>query len=386
MSNAVEFVKKHIVLVLVALVVLGGGGTYIGIKVADMPFFCGMLCHNMQVHVDTYNANFHSKAGVICMDCHCPDQSFMGHLIEHVEASTFMVQNITKPYLEDEHGLHKGVKGFNEHEMNFKDEAKEKEVGEKCMQCHPSRIVLSYFMHVPEEKQDFLNANCRRCHTAITGLADTDATQAKSALYRIKDRPMNLPNVHPLHLGKNVLCTKCHSRVVHSNDPTSHTPAMDYCFRCHDDKKAPRSNCAACHVGIRNILKGEGTKELKGEAAPMGDLNCTDCHTKENLKVDTASCVGCHDDSYVGILKDYQKEYDQKLKELNAMYAQAKEKVSKAQRRGQAMSATIKDYRIAEYNLEYIKLDRSRGLHNHDLINNLIADCQTKFETVQSAL
>lgn len=66
--------KKAILIILIALVVIGVGGTSAVVKASDNPQFC-TLCHNMQPMYDSYHdsnllANSHAKAEVKCHDCH----------------------------------------------------------------------------------------------------------------------------------------------------------------------------------------------------------------------------------------------------------------------------------------------------------------------------
>jgi len=66
--------KKMLMIVLIACIILGGGG-FVGVqKASDNPAFC-TLCHNMQSYYDSWNdskllANKHAAAGVNCHDCH----------------------------------------------------------------------------------------------------------------------------------------------------------------------------------------------------------------------------------------------------------------------------------------------------------------------------
>ncbi|MBI4651486.1 NapC/NirT family cytochrome c [Candidatus Desantisbacteria bacterium] len=165
----IEWIKKNLVLTIVIVIVAGTVAFVAGIKLADKPFFCGMLCHEMQPHVDSLKANFHGAKDVICMDCHS-EQGFINHATEHLAALSLLGGHFSKSYLEDEFGFHKNVQGFNAEEMNFKgktDTEEEKKLLGKCAECHPNRMGTSYYMKVPEHKKEMITENCIRCHEEV---------------------------------------------------------------------------------------------------------------------------------------------------------------------------------------------------------------------------
>ena len=363
------WIKEHLKLVIVAGAVLGSIGFVIGIKIADQPFFCGLACHEMQPHVDTRAANFHGKNGVVCMDCHSK-QGFWHHAEEHIVSSWFVVPHITKVYLEDEHDIHANVEGFDKEAWSFRGKVgtpAEKEIFKECKKCHPNRLETSYYMKVPEEKHELISNNCKRCHSAIASQAEEDTEAAKAALYKegIK-APRGLPNVHPLHLGMDILCVKCHSRVVHSTDPSRHTPGMERCVRCHNGEDAPFDDCKMCHIGIKKIFAGNSAKGIEETESPMVDIECLECHNaKKYYKVSGQTCAECHDDeSYARKIPELQGIYNEKFALATKAHDKAQAGLERARRHGKDVSAIISVFKEGEYNYKLAGLDGSHGVHN----------------------
>ncbi|MBI5418261.1 ammonia-forming cytochrome c nitrite reductase subunit c552 [Candidatus Poribacteria bacterium] len=411
----IEWIKKNLVLAIVIAIALGVVGLVGGIKVADMPFFCGMLCHEMQPHVDSLAANFHGKNGVICMDCHSK-QGFINHTLEHMVSAKLMIPHLSKVYLEDEHGRHKDVKGFNAEEMNFRgkvDSPVEEEMFKKCLTCHPERLSKSYYMKAVHHMEEVVTANCKRCHTGIAGSGIENAEEAKKLLTnfekpllvevatgelvdsdaakRLTDarelfngftRPQKLANVHPLHIGKDILCVKCHNRVVHSNHPQKHTPTMDVCFACHNKGgKAPEVECPVCHIGQANLFAGVKAKDIAESPAFMKDIACTDCHIN-NMKFDVSACVGCHDDSYKDKLAEFKNNYKTKFEAVSKQY----EEINKALEEGKSLGQAAATFKRATFNFKYAGNDGSKGMHNPDFTDALLTKSQEDFTEVQKAL
>ncbi|MBI5787657.1 MAG: NapC/NirT family cytochrome c [Candidatus Schekmanbacteria bacterium] len=386
------WIKRNLLVVLILLAVMGGAGLYVGITIADQPFFCGLLCHEMQPHVDSFRANFHGKSGkVVCMDCHAVP-GFWHHVEDHVLASVFVIPHITKVYLEDEQNIHANVPEFNKEEMNFKGKTpkEEKELFAKCKVCHPNRLEFSYFMKVPEDKHTIITNNCKRCHPAIANQREEDTAKAKAALYQEGMRaPRGMPNVHPLHLGMNVHCNKCHNRVVHNVNPAESPKAMHDCTGCHNGTDAPFGDCKMCHVGIKKIFEGNSGRGVDVLASPMADINCPDCHNAEKkYKVNAQACVDCHGDEEHGQKKinELQGAFNENLTKVTALYEASREKIDFAQRRGKDVSPVVSIFKEGEYNYKLAKLDASHGVHNPEHTKALLEAAEHTFTEVKNML
>lgn len=380
------WLKKYWILV----VILGGlqaiPATYLGVYMADRPWFCALMCHNMVPHYETFAASSHGKNAVggdmTCMDCHSK-QGFFNHLTEHVVASQFMIPNITKPYLYDHTDIHKNVEGFKKKEWDFRGKSyvEEKELFKECQkECHTKRIGLSYFMLPTAHGYELINDNCRRCHEQIAQQAEVDLEKAKALLHEVSPQnpwkypePQALPNMHPLHLGMGVECVTCHSRIIHSTEADKkHTPGMERCFRCHDNEKAARDNCPACHVNPRDLfagVKGQGIEEMPGM---MVETECTECHSEDDAyKVFPEVCVDCHDEDYPQNIVDWRKKWEDNYKDTRKTYNKVKTLLEKRHRAGRSVSTVSPIFKKAEYNYWYAARDNSRGIHNPDFTEAL---------------
>ncbi len=384
------WIRKHIMLVLVLAAIGGGVGLYVGITIADQPFFCGMLCHEMAPHVDSRAANFHGKNGVTCMDCHA-GVGFWHHVEDHVVSSVFVIPSVLKTYLADEHHIHADVPGFNSEEWSFRDKtpAQEKKIFKECKRCHPNRLEKSYYMKLPEDKHALVSSNCKRCHPAIAKQAEGDTEKAKAALYKegIK-APRGLPNVHPLHLGMDIYCVKCHSRVVHSTDPTKHTPGMERCVRCHDGENAPFDDCKICHIGIKKIFEGKTARGIEETPSPMVDIDCLECHNAQReFTVSGQACVDCHEEeSYRTAIAELQAVYNAKFEKATKAYNKAKEGLKKTSRKGKDTSGIASVFKEGEYNYKLAALDGSHGVHNLEFTTPLLDRVIETFNEVNNMI
>jgi len=394
LPGILEWAKKYWILLILAGIPGIVGGTYVGIYMADRPWFCALMCHNMVPHYETFKASRHGRKALngdmTCMDCHA-EPGFFNHMFEHIVASRFMITNVTKPYLHDHADIHQNVKGFKKEEWDFRGKSfsEEKEIFKECQkECHTKRIGKSYYMTPTEEGRELLNENCHRCHEQIAEQAEPKKEKAKQLLYVTPEpnpwrypEPQALPNVHPLHLGMNVGCVTCHSRVIHSTDADKkHTPGMERCFRCHDNKKASRDKCPACHVNPRDLfagVKGKGIEEMPG---PMVEIECMECHLEENAyKVLPSVCVDCHDEDYPENIMEWRKAWEENYKVAKRNYTKVKRQLDKWRRAGRSTSLINPIFRNAEYNYWYAARDSSRGIHNPDF-------AQALFESANNGL
>ena len=395
LPGLLAWARKYWLLLVIVAIPSIMGGTYVGIMMADQPWFCALMCHNMVPHYETFTATRHGQkalgGSMNCMDCHSK-QGFFNHLIEHVVASKLVIPNITKPYLYDHLHTHRDVKGFNSEELDFRGKtyAEEKEIIEKCQEkCHTRRVGESYFMQTIGHTRHIVNENCLRCHEQIAELAEPNKKKAKKLLHEEAEPnqwsypgPRALPNIHPLHLGMDKHnCVVCHSRVVHSTEPAKqHIPAMERCFRCHDNKKASRDNCPACHVNPRNLFAGVQGKGIEETPAYMVETECMECHLEENdYKVVPQVCVDCHDEDYPKYIVEWRKKWEDNYEVATKSYKAVKKKVLKWRRGGRSIASINKIFKKAEYNYLYAARDNSRGIHNPDFTEELLVSANDGF-------
>lgn len=383
------WIKENLKTVIIVVVIGGIVAFYGGIKVADMPFFCGMLCHEMQPHVDSLKASKHGQNGVVCMDCHS-HPGFFNHAIEHIVSVSFVVPSIKKIYYEDEQNSHKNVQGFNKEEMDFqhKTPAERDKLAKECLKCHSVRLVGSYFMAVPEPKKEMMNENCHHCHEEIVESGEEDLERAKTLLTAETEKPAFIANVHPLHIGKDIYCAKCHNRVVHNNDPSILRIGMDNCMRCHNGEIAPTVECQGCHNGPKNVFAGTGAKDVTGSAGLMAEEDCTGCHNEdEAFKFSNEQCISCHDDAeYANTRKEWQATYTDSLTKTTVAYNAIEISFEKAQAEERTTPELEETYKKIEYNYAFVVNDRSKGVHNNEFTDSIFEDINTKIAEIKEAI
>ncbi len=389
----IGWIKKNLMLVIVVAAVLGSISFYVGIKVADQPWFCGLACHEMDPHYESLKANFHGKNGVVCMDCHSY-QGFFHHAEEHILASGLVVPHITKVYLNDHHSnFHANVPDFDMEGWDFKGKTirEQREIFKQCRRCHQNRLDKSYFMFMPKgEKDEMVTSNCKRCHPAVAKQAEEDTEKAKEALYKEgKNAPNKMPNVHPLHLGMDVYCNTCHNRVVHNNNPETSPMAMGDCTTCHDGENAPFEDCKMCHVGIKKIFDGNTGRGIEETASVMQDIECLDCHNSQRqYTVSSQACVDCHEDDSYGkpMIDDWQGVYNEKLALATKAYEKAKVNLKEADRKGKDVSGIVSVFKDGEYNYNLALIDGSHGVHNAEFTTPLLENAAKTFAEVNNMI
>ncbi|MDD5773340.1 MAG: hypothetical protein PHX78_07765 [bacterium] len=382
------WLKENLKTVIIVVVVGGIVAFYGGIKVADMPFFCGMLCHEMKPHVASLKANVHGGKNVICMDCHS-HQGFFNHATEHIKSLALLGGHFSKAYLEDEFDLHKNVQGFNKEEMDFKHKSKEEQdkIAKECLKCHPARMTGSYFMVQPEFKDKMMNENCHRCHEEIVKTGEKDIEKAKGLLSAETEKPAIIGNVHPIHIGKDILCTSCHNRVVHSVNPSVMKFGMDNCMKCHNGEKAPKVECKGCHNGPKNLFAGTGARDVKGSADFMAEQECTGCHNEtEAFKYSDELCTGCHDEGYAKTRQEWQSAYENNMAKASEGYKALKETFEKAKAENKVTAEIEEKFKKLEYNYAFVSIDRSRGVHNSEYSKSIFSDIDTKVNEIKEVL
>ena len=197
-------------------------------------------------------------------------------------------------------------------------------------------------------------------------------------------------------------CHSCHGEVghierfgetafLHEMHVTDHKVE---CFECHDEihhgdiaPKAPetidRGSCGACHVSShdanRLVFSGTGAVGVEDRPSRMYETNvvCSSCHTGRSdyrdpdaehgshgalsavASAGPVDCIHCHGIGYDGMLEDWQSVIGGELDRLEPMEAALAEALA-----GGASEDTQRLHQEARQNLELIRMDGSRGVHN----------------------
>ena len=269
-----------------------------------------------------------------------------------------------------------------------------------CILCHEMKPAhetwkKSFHGSITGSKED-----CLACHTKpgfggrilaklggilffwnhVTGNFDEDI-KAELPVYCVRsgchtdpwkmDRGSSIRVNHALHLAKGYACVVCHDRIAHGLDPEGlNLPTMkDFCFPCHNDEIASRSQCQYCHIYQDAMLQGaagEGIPPGVTSVHRMTRLTCVDCHTNGCVPKPAQTCLECHPES---LMQEQKQKQDQlwvssALKQLEEYLPKLEEGVLKAEDMGQDISQINSIYNLAKDVYGFLTADASEGAHN----------------------
>jgi len=174
---------------------------------------------------------------------------------------------------------------------------------------------------------------------------------------------------HALHISKGYACVICHDRIAHGFDPKGlNLPTMkDFCFPCHNDEIASRSQCQYCHIYQDAMLQGNA-----GEGIPSGDnsvhqttlLSCVDCHTNGCVPKPAQTCLECHSDSIVSQQEEERAWVLRSMRVLEESIPRLAQGIEKVEDMGQDISQINGIYTLVKDVYTFLKADGSRGAHN----------------------
>ncbi|HZD59199.1 MAG TPA: NapC/NirT family cytochrome c [Anaerolineae bacterium] len=225
LQNYYQNNQKKANILIIAVVALGLF-SYGALQFTSTPGFC-VRCHEMKPAFNNWKQSVHAE--ITCYDCHMPPGVF--NLLKH------KVSAMKELY------LHATV--YNK----------------------PNAPKI----HAKESKP--VNEACGKCHTFNRTMAFGGG--------------LNVP--HKLHIEKGLMCTTCHSRVVHGEgDVKSRKPKMETCMVCHDGKTAP-NRCTVCHTKLAVPTNHKQANWLQVHGQMSKTMNCNKCH---NWK--PGWCMQCH--------------------------------------------------------------------------------------------
>ncbi len=380
MSRFFAWCKRHLLIVTllaVGFIVVFG---FINIQILHMtsePEFCAM-CHPAQgvgplAEVDSWEHSGHSEAGVSCLDCH-GRPGVLGYLKAKIGGlkDTYMQLTISK-----------------EEKLKVLSNPKSELVPpEQCLFCHSDKGNEEY------RKQQKLPMQVVRMR-----MLDT----VKNPEFRIRK---GLPDImkdtfvggihfnHSFHIESfGFVCRDCHFGVVHN--PMTKTDRMNFCLMCHAENKdtsAPQlKDCTVCHEAQNNMNHGTGAKGVTGEASVMiqAGIGCQDCHTgvtRGAFRPTSSTCLGCHDNSYKEVFSTWESETTAMLKEAKAQRVDVEEALKNADEVHRNTTEAWKLYEKALYNLNLVKDDGTKGVHNVDYAQAILKSVQADFKAVMQEL
>ena len=170
---------------------------------------------------------------------------------------------------------------------------------------------------------------------------------------------------HNIHIEKNRLqCTNCHSNINRHGDTVM---KRSQCQDCHHSQR--ETDCVTCHQVQTHIY--DGTIEISEAVLPdimfESDVECEDCHKDDNEVISRAqarNCNNCHDDEYDDLVEEWQAQTKTKISAIknsllnldyDAIDEESRQKID-----------------IVLYGIEKIETDKSMGVHNIELITDLL--------------
>lgn len=185
-------------------------------------------------------------------------------------------------------------------------------------------------------------ASCAACHQGVNNLS-------------VKIFGHNFS--HGLHLEKTDLeCQTCHALTPQHGKLVA---TESTCASCHHDP--PAKTCHSCHEVQSRFFEGGKLFDLNIPADSMAEagIDCQSCHRPAKGKisrVDSQSCLECHEENYFQEFKDKQEEIRAKMKSIQAILAGLKNVSLTAGEK----TALEEDKRI----LEEMINEGSSGAHN----------------------
>jgi len=183
------------------------------------------------------------------------------------------------------------------------------------------------------------------------------------------DRGSRVRVNHALHISKGYGCVVCHDRIAHGSDPEGkNLPGMkDFCFPCHNDEIASRTNCQFCHIYQEAILNGNGGGGIpEGEISEhkVVNLNCINCHTEGCNPKPVEVCINCHSESYKTKYETEKRWVEESLKLLKEGIPNLEKGIKEAENMGQNITQLNGIYNLVKGVYTFIIADASKGFHN----------------------
>lgn len=294
--------------IIIAIIIVGGGFAALqSMHMTSSAKFC-RTCHaKEEVAVRgeyyTWRKGVHSEVGVSCLDCHGAP-GIQGYLKAHVVAG---IRSLYHEILTPEEEVIKDLTRYASTVEGAEHAASE----EACAFCHTdsanAEMRRNRVIKVAGEfrfMDEVVNPKFRK----EFGLNDVMSEGVSAGVE---------PN-HKAHTDAGIGCLNCHLGIGHSGERFK-KPEMETCFTCHDEVRATapqvpaNDSCETCHVEQKQIQQGTYVKDLPGDQWYMADLACSDCHESAFVRPNSNKCVSCHDDSYAGIMTDFQKSFNEKL-------------------------------------------------------------------------
>jgi hypothetical protein len=222
----------------------------------------------------------------------------------------------------------------------------------KCTVCHSREV---------HKKLTITSEGCESCHSTIK-------QAAKLATFQ------GMEFSHDLHSKKlNLNCATCHSKDVFKKG----TVENKACQSCHHQGKTLILDCKKCHVLQSEIYLGKFMSAASPQPDVMqaGGIECDACHvTKEQTVTSPGKekCAECHDKAYEDMHVEWQSDVTKTISELSQLMNSLKTASLPPERK--------KVLQESEALASSIKKDGSKGIHNYQLLSDLLAKRKKELE------
>jgi nitrate/TMAO reductase-like tetraheme cytochrome c subunit len=385
---------------------------------SSSPPFCKGLCHTMADEVDMWEISSHGKRGIDCVSCHFREGA-INYLINKIVA-----MNDVKNTLTGDMGRAMDEEEEFDNPEHLKYITEEQWEEEKLM----DDVVLPQYIHNPTKdhgagpsnfadengnwriqmhRYGFLwrivEENCRNCHSSRGNRGRHASKKVADFIVRntlltftdkVERRRKGIAIPHAFHLDRGIACIDCHQEVVHGpkelkDENGAVLPRMEICFRCHNDRRAPRE-CTLCHVAQKRMnlgIEGIGVEHADSYMYP-DNATCTDCHLEENdWKMKAQVCIDCHDDEEMGeTLHEWQSETADALAKLEVQFNRLRAALADARDKGRDIVSAEELFEDAYWNYSMVADDGTRGAHNIEYAEALLNASQEKLKLVDDML
>lgn len=366
-SNFAKTRPSLFVVCIIALVCILFFGTLEALHATSTSKFCGM-CHKDEPsgpggEYYTWEKNVHAYVNVGCIDCHGAPG-----LIGYMKAKMGGLKDLYGEIVySQEHKMEILTKGAIDI-----DYAAKLIPNNTCLFCHSDEVNKQVredtVMSIMGIKMRMIDKVVNPAFRELNGLPD---------LYTGKIVGVD-PN-HALHVKElNLSCANCHMGVAHGNE-FNNLSKMQTCFDCHDLERPklekPRmpinEDCVKCH---QLPLEEQEGKFLESKGIPetpwlMPSITgaCESCHVDATTLPTSASCLPCHNDdkAYAEMYDSFRSDFRAQKEKITPLWMDLYKNVEKM------TDAERMKFNEMNYFMNLINLDKSEGIHNTDLMNQV---------------
>ncbi|MGA1868936.1 MAG: NapC/NirT family cytochrome c [bacterium] len=285
-----------------------------------------------------------------------------------------------------------------------------------CSSCHMIQSACDTWQ-ISQHKPEYTNNSCNACHlepgivgsikTTAYGIKNTytfffgieeDDIKAKDPVYCTRsgchtkmEESMDGKRVrvnHGFHMNMKYACVVCHDRVAHEEYGMAKNLSMmmDFCFACHDDEIAPRTNCSVCHIYQYNMLKGIKTKEeISGVTSShfQEEGSCQKCH-QSLQKVDQKICLNCHNEDRLNQYQRVQTDLAKRISEIKVKIEEVSGRFTrrKSKEYDPTWEQFLSLFQGVQENYSYLEKDNSRGAHNIELTQRIVKNVEENIQRI----